>query len=127
MTFRIAIGQFWTESNSFSPLLASREMFEYGLWAEGDRVLEETRGTPTEMGGFLNILEQEGAEVIPTLAAYCAPSGPIEQPVWEEICDTLVGRLREALPVDGVLLALHGATVAEQEKDSWEGRPSSPC
>lgn len=117
MAFRIALGQFWTESNSFSPLLASREMFEYGLWAEGDRLLEQARGTLTEMGGFLNVLEQEGAEAVPTLGAYCAPSGPIEQPVWEEIRDTLVGRLREALPVDGVLLALHGATVAEQEDD----------
>ncbi|MBI5877299.1 MAG: M81 family metallopeptidase [Chloroflexi bacterium] len=117
MTIRIAIGRFWTESHSFSPLLTNRQMFECGVLEEGDALLKKLRGTRTEVGGFLSVLDAEGVTVAPTLAAQCMCGGPIEQPLWERLRDGLLQRLSEALPVDGVLLSLHGATVAEQEDD----------
>ncbi len=118
MTARIAIGRFWTESHSFSPLLTGMEMFRCGLLAEGNAMLEHLRGTRTEVGGYLHVLEQEeDLEILPTLAAQCMCGGPLEQAVWESLRDRLLQPIEESLPLDGVLLSLHGAMLAEKEDD----------
>ncbi len=116
MTWKVAVGRFWTESHSFSPLLTSRQMFECGLLAKGQDLFQ-LRDTASEMGGFLSILDSAGVEIIPTLAAQSICGGPIEGPLWQSIRSSLLRRLEEALPVDGVLLSLHGATLAEGEDD----------
>jgi microcystin degradation protein MlrC len=93
------------------------EMFRCGLLAEGDELLSKLRGTRTEVGGFLSVLDQEEVTVVPTLAAQCMCGGPLEQTVWEMLRDKLLNRLAQALPVHGVLLSMHGAMVAENEDD----------
>lgn len=117
MTYRIAVGRFWTESHSFSPLLTNRKMFECGLLIAGNAILAQLRGSHTEVGGFLSVLDLEDVTILPTLAAQSMCGGPIERPVWEMIHDGIVHRLAETLPVDGVLFSLHGSTVAEAEDD----------
>lgn len=118
MKLRVAVGRFWTESHSFSPLLTDLQMFRCGLLAEGEELLAKLRNTRTEVGGFLSVLDrEEDVEIVPTLAAQCMCGGPLEQPVWEDLRDRLLGRLTEALPVRGVLLSMHGAMVAEREDD----------
>jgi microcystin degradation protein MlrC len=114
---RIAVGRFWTESSSFSPLLASRAMFEAGALLEGDAVLAFARGTRTELGGFLQGLDEAGVEAVPLLAAQASCAGPVEGPLWDEIQRRMVDLLQAAPPVDGVLVSLHGATVAENDDD----------
>ncbi|MBI4277531.1 MAG: M81 family metallopeptidase, partial [Armatimonadetes bacterium] len=70
-------------------------------------------------GGFLDATKEAGAEVIPSLAASATPSGLVERDTYE----TLVGRLLDDVQaakkrgLDGVLLALHGAMVAEGVDD----------
>lgn len=117
MKMRVAVGRFWTETHSFSPLPISRAMFECGLLVEGDAVLNSLRGTRSEVGGFLSVLDDEPVEVLPTLAAQSMCGGPIERPVWQEIRDGILRRLAEVQPVDGVLLSCHGATEAVGEED----------
>ena len=45
------------------------------------------------------------------------PSGPATADTFCWLRDELVAALRAALPVDAVLLALHGAMVAEEHPD----------
>jgi microcystin degradation protein MlrC len=114
---RIAVGRFWTESSSMSPLLANRAMFEAGALVEGEAFLPFFRGTRTEVGGFLAALDAAGVEPVPLLGAQAACAGPIERDFWLWLCERMTSLLREAGAVDAVLLSLHGATLAVDEDD----------
>jgi microcystin degradation protein MlrC len=115
---RIAVGRFWTESSSMSPLSANRPMFEAGALVEGEDVFSLGRGTRTELGGIFHILDAAPqVEVIPLLAAQASCAAPIEAELWHEMHDRMIELLTQQLPVDAVVLSLHGATLAEDEDD----------
>ncbi len=115
---RIAVGRFWTESSSMSPLLGHRAMFEAGALVEGAELIDFFSGTRTEVGGFLAELDEAGIEAVPLLGAHASCSGPIEQPLWEWLLERMITCLREAIPVDGVLISLHGSSLAVGEEDT---------
>ncbi|MFM8401540.1 MAG: M81 family metallopeptidase, partial [Pirellula sp.] len=53
------------------------------------------------------------------IGAYRAtPAGAIPKETWERIVEDLLGRTRSALPLDGLLIAAHGAAVAEHARDA---------
>jgi microcystin degradation protein MlrC len=74
-------------------------------------------GTRTEFGGFIAACAREGVELVPTLAAWAASGGPMRATDFRRLADDLVDRVRGAGSAAGVLLALHGAWVAEGEDD----------
>jgi microcystin degradation protein MlrC len=114
---RVALGCFAQESHSFSPISGSWEHFSKNELARGTALIDEYTGTGTELGGILNVLAKD--EVVPLLAARAnASAGAMEKHVFEAICDELLQRLRDVLPVDGVLLVLHGAMIAEYNDDA---------
>ena len=51
-------------------------------------------------------------ELIEGTATWAEPGGIVNQGTWEFLRDQLLDELRAALPVDIVLLGLHGAMVA---------------
>jgi len=55
---------------------------------------------------------------VPLLAAFAMASGPLTRDCFEALVVPIVEGLRGAGPLDGVLLALHGAMVVEDEPDS---------
>lgn len=114
---RVAIGRFWTESSSMSPLHANRPMFEAGALIEADPMLQFARGSRTELGGFIAELDDAGVEIVPLLAAQAACAGPIEADFWNWLRKRMPNLLQEAAPVDAILLSLHGSTLAENEDD----------
>jgi microcystin degradation protein MlrC len=114
---RIAVGQFMEESNNFVLQRADLEHFQAGQLLHGEEVLARLAGTRVEVGGFLDVLRAEGAEVVPTVAANAVSSGPLTRAAYDAIAGQLLRRLAEAGPVDGVLLALHGAMVVEDDPD----------
>jgi microcystin degradation protein MlrC len=116
---RVAIGCFAQESQSFSPVAGSWLHFGPHELARGPELLERFDGTNTELGGVLEIAAQHGIEVVPLLSACAAASaGPMRADVFAAIRDELIERLRQAGPLDGVLLVLHGAMVAEGHQDA---------
>ena len=54
---------------------------------------------------------------VPLLAAYAAASGTVTREAFDALVGEMEDRLRAALPVDGLLLALHGALVVEDQPD----------
>ena len=54
----------------------------------------------------------DGLTVIEGLGASAPPSGTVRQDTYEEMRDEILEQLTAALPVDGVVLGLHGAMVA---------------
>jgi microcystin degradation protein MlrC len=102
------------ENNSYSPIPTGLGAFE----AEGIRRGPDSGVDP---GGYLSAIETvrgvasgRGWEVIEGLFAAAVPLGPVRQPVYEQLRDELLGDLRAAMPVDAVMLMLHGAMTAEE-------------
>ncbi len=114
---RIAIGQFMEESNTFVRQPADLDHFRRNQLLAGPEIIERLRGTRVEVGGFLAELEPAGVEVVPTVAANCVSSGPVPRGTFDVIATELLGRLAAAPPLDGVLLALHGSMVLDDDAD----------
>ena len=114
---RIAIGQFMEESNTFVRQRADLGHFRATQLFYGGDVVARLRGTRAEIGGFLDVLEPAGVEIAPTVAANAVSSGPVTREAFEHVKAAFFERLRAASPVDGVLLALHGAMVLEDAPD----------
>ena len=111
---RIAIGMFMQESNSFSPLATNVATFEGYRFLRGAELLaDSTAGGLTELEGFVSTLRAAGAVPVPLLAASALAGGPLVESAFEGILSEMIERLRAARPVDGVLLALHGALMVE--------------
>jgi microcystin degradation protein MlrC len=113
---RIAVAGFMHESNTFSPLRTDRAAFVAQGLRFGPALLEEWSEAHHEMAGFLSDLAAVGAEAVPLVMAWATPSGPVADAVVDEIAGYLVDELRRQRP-NGLLLALHGAMVAESYPD----------
>lgn len=115
---RVAIAGFLHESNTFLSAGTVAEDFRSTSWSEGDDLLTRWSGALHELGGLVDGCRAEDLQLIPLLATFAVPSGRIVRSAFEEIADRITVLLRAAMPVDGVLLALHGATVAEGFPDA---------
>ena len=114
---RIAIGGISHETNTFSTLPTDLALFERRGVHGGEALIPAFAGTRTIVGGFLDGARSEGFEAVPTMLAEAAPSGTVTAEAFDRLTELLVEGLREAGPVDGVLLELHGAMVAENARD----------
>lgn len=115
---RIAVGQLFQETNTFSPLPTTLETFRRVLLLHGDELLTGFGGARVEIPAFLDVLRQAGAEPAPLLAANALASGPLTRATFEALMGELEERLAAAGALDGVLLALHGAMCIEDEPDA---------
>lgn len=114
---RIAVAGFMHESNTFNPLKADRAAFCAQSLAFGPALLDEWRDAHHEVGGFLEAARIEGFEPLPLVMAWATPSGPVVDAVLEEVVNHIIGEVKRQQP-DGLLLALHGAMVAESYPDA---------
>lgn len=69
------------------------------------------------MAAFAEVGAEAGWELAALMAARATPSGLVEAGAYAAIRRELLEQLQAALPVDGVLLALHGAMGAEGVPD----------
>jgi microcystin degradation protein MlrC len=113
---RIAIAGFMHESNTFNPLKADRAAFAGQGLTFGPALLDEWQDAHHEIAGFLEEVAAGGDEPVPLVMAWATPSGPVADAVVDEITAHLIAEVRRQRP-DGLLLALHGAMVAESYPD----------
>jgi microcystin degradation protein MlrC len=114
---RIAIAGFMHESNTFNPLLTDRAAFVAQSLTSGSDLLDEWREAHHEVGGFIEAARVEGFEPVPLLMAWATPGGPVADVVFDEITEQICEMLRDS-QADGLLLALHGAMVAQSHLDA---------
>jgi len=102
-----------TETNSFSSIPTAEAAFALGQ-RRGEAVFGD-RGMYGEMARSLrDLVAAEGGVVSPGVFAFAQPAGPTVQAVYERLRDALLEDLRAALPVDVVMLSLHGAMISQQ-------------
>ncbi|MCY3703871.1 MAG: M81 family metallopeptidase [Rhodospirillales bacterium] len=118
---RVAVAGFIHETNTFSPRPATMERFaEADGWpplVTGSELPPALAGSNLPAAGFLEAARLDGAEVLPLLWCSAVPSGPVTREAHDAILTRMLERLRAAGPVDAVYLDLHGAMVAEHERD----------
>ncbi len=108
---RIAIAGFMHESNTFALFPTTTEDFKFH---RGEAVIDAYGPTFHEMAGFIRGADEYDFELHPLLGADATPAGPLTAETYEAIVGELLDALEAALPeVDGLLLALHGAMVAD--------------
>lgn len=106
-----------TETNTFSPIRIDIRAFEASLLARPG----EHPDTPTLCSAVIPIgrayCADKGWELIEGTAAWADPAGLVSKPAFEGLRDEILGQLKDALPVDGVVIGLHGAMVADEYPD----------
>ncbi|MCG7507199.1 M81 family metallopeptidase [Mesorhizobium retamae] len=117
---RIFTASLATETNTFSPVPTDRASFEMAFYAGPGKHPE----TPTLCSSPIVALRRraaaEGLTVIEGTATWAEPGGLVQRQTFEALRDEILDQLRAALPVDAVILGLHGAMVA-QGYDDCEG------
>jgi microcystin degradation protein MlrC len=117
---RIAAAQISHETNVFSAVPTDLAAFEAAGLDRGTAILPKAHGTNSAFGGFATGAEEHGFDLLPLISVWATPSGLVTRQTIEALEDMLADGLRCALaegPLDGVLLALHGAMVTEGDED----------
>lgn len=114
MTPRVGVLGVWHETNTYSARPTTLADFEAFELLTGTAIEDHNRNTGTVIGGFY---DNPALELVPVLSAGAWPSGPAVQPAIERLLTDLGTGLRAAGPLDGLLLNLHGAMVAEGVSD----------
>lgn len=116
-SMRIFTASLATETNTFSPVPTDINAFKAAFYAEPG----EHPDTPTLCSSVVPILRRrgrdEGFEVIEGTSCWAEPAGLIQRQTYEVLRDQILAELEAAMPVDAVVLGLHGAMVAQGYDD----------
>lgn len=115
---RIGIVGLLQESNTFVAETTTRRHFEADLLLRGEEIRAAMAEAPHEVGGFFETLDEADAEAVPLFLARALPHGTIESSCFEGLVAELLESVDKAGPLDGILAAPHGATVAEGAPDA---------
>lgn len=120
---KIAIGGISHETNTFAEGLTT---FEYFLnpgghhlpLLKGQQIISAFTGLKTGMGGFIAAGNDSGVELAPLIWASPLPSGIVARDAWNRFSEMFFAQLKQVLPVDGVVLDMHGAMSTEDFDDA---------
>ena len=118
---RIAVGGFLHETNTFAPTKATYDDFVHGggwpSMTTGSDLLKVMRKINVGLAGFVDAAEDNGWELVPTIACGASPSAHVTKDAFERIVKVMVDGIAAAGPLDAVYLDLHGAMVTEHLDD----------
>lgn len=110
--------QFRHETNAFSPQPADMQAFRNNRFLVGEEVFPNQQNVGTELSAYLKLFGvREDVELIPTVALYATPSGPVTREVYDFVTERVLDTIAKEGPFDAVLLDVHGAMVAEGHPD----------
>ena len=107
---KVAIAALLQETNTFSPQATVRGHF---LMTPGHELIESHKTENSEIHGFVDVLTEAGAQIAPILGGWAVSYGRIRAGDFQSLLNDLKDGIRKAGPLDGLLLALHGAWAGE--------------
>src|SRR5690606_32025989 len=113
MSFRVALLGIYHESNTFIEAPTTMFDFEHGHLLIGEAIRLEYQNAYHEIGGMLEVMDSEGIEVVPILFAEATPGGIITADAYLSLTTYMFEELEKAGPIDGCLVAVHGAAVSK--------------
>ncbi len=116
-SYRVAIGGILHETHSFAPTTTTLADFQQ-TWCVGSALVDALQDTRSGLGGMIDGLRQRSWQLLPTFYAAAMPAGIVEASAYQALLDQLHTQVARALPVDGLLLHLHGAMVTATTLDA---------
>lgn len=113
---RIAVGGIEHESCSFISEPTSREAFRAGSIRGSE--FEKLGDANNIIDGLVQGVRETGLEMVPLHWAYAGSGGCCSEETYRTLKEELLAPLRKALPVDGVLLTLHGSFATQGLADA---------
>jgi microcystin degradation protein MlrC len=114
---RVGIIALLQESNTFLAGRTTLDHFRRDILATGPAVRVALADAHHEVGGFFAGLGRAGIEAVPILAARALPFGTMTAAAFGELMALLDDAVAAAGPLDGVLVAPHGATASADVPD----------
>ena len=117
-TVRIALIHMMQETDTFNPVPTTLADFENVALLEGDEVLTRVDSNGP-VAGYLEAVgaSDDDVQTIPVLRADAQSGGRLSRETLAELHRRITGRLRASLPVDGLMVILHGAASADGVDD----------
>lgn len=112
---RLAVLGYSHETNTFAAQPTPYESFSI---ERGHEVVQEFGNAHSTVTGFLQAGDRFGFDAVPLYFAHANPSGTMTRDAFERIAGEMLRLLEQHGPWDGVLLALHGAAVADGFPDA---------
>lgn len=107
-----------TETNTFSPIPTGRAAFTGDReWFRNDGSRHPAVTANIPLIAWRKLGEADGHQIAESICTFAQPAGTTLRAIYEELRDTLLADLKAAMPVDVVLLFMHGAMVAEGYDD----------
>ena len=85
---KIIFGILGNETNTFSSDIGTFERWAPNGWTTGPEVISRYRGSPEYAGGMIQAAEEDGVELVPTVALHSA--GPL---ITKEALDFAMGTM----------------------------------
>lgn len=105
---RVAIAGIAIESSTFSPAVSGEDAFPLRI---GDSIFSYYNFFVPDSGVV------QRAEWVPTLRSHAMPGGIVDSAVYERMVRQTLDMLKEALPIDGLFLDIHGAMSVQGLED----------
>jgi len=112
--FAASIG---TETNTFAPIPTALESFEEFFYARPGQHPDHATLCTAVLWVARRRARAEGWTLVEGSCSFAQPAGTASRHAFEHLRDEVLGQLRAAMPVDGVVLGLHGAMVADGYDD----------
>jgi microcystin degradation protein MlrC len=111
---RIGIARIAQETNTFTPMLTDLETLKAHGVSHGQDALQDNSGWST-VPGFLEVVGHE--ELVGITSVHASPAGYLTEEALGAILSWFTKDLEKALPLDGLLLAMHGAFAGITDPD----------
>src|SRR5687767_7492810 len=114
---RVGVLSIQHESNTFLPAHTTLAHFKQDRFLIGEAVRTSQAEAHHEVGGFFEGLDRERIDAVPLLMAVAVPSGVVTRETLNELVGISFEQIGRAGPLDGILVAPHGAAVAQDHPD----------
>lgn len=115
---RVLICEFHQETDTFNPIVMTREDFSAFRCTEGMDGYRICKSQPCATHGIIDAIEERGGEVVPTVFVYALAGGRVSDSVLAYVLDGLRRYIAQAGHIDAVCALLHGATCTESDNDA---------
>ena len=112
--FAASIG---TETNTFAPIPTALESFHEAFYAPPGQHPPDPTLCSAPLWVARRRAKAEGWTLVEGTCTWAEPAGLVSRGAYERLRDEVLGQLQAAMPVDAVVLGLHGAMVADGYED----------
>jgi len=114
---RIFAASIGTETNTFAPIPTALESFYDAFYAPPGEHPEDPTLCTAPLWVARRRAKAEGWTLIEGSCSWAEPAGLVSRAAYEKLRDEVLDQVRAAMPLDAVLLGLHGAMVADGYDD----------